>query len=178
MKFLKLIKHLFFFTLLTLLTQVGGIIWLISLYISKSTRKKKRFIFPIIYLIFNLIIIPPVAKSFGREQLPLFGKELKPRNWCYPLLFRNYVTPKLKKELKHSAHVLYVSNNTSITYLDANFPFIDGFPLLPHLSHNDGKKLISHSCILTRMEKPPIKNHQCQGMVFMLLIKTTLLLIA
>ena len=28
-----------------------------------------------------------------------------------------------------------------ILYLDANFPFFDGFPLLPHLSHNDGKKL-------------------------------------
>ncbi len=28
-----------------------------------------------------------------------------------------------------------------ICYLDANFPFIDNFPLLPHLSHNDGKKL-------------------------------------
>ncbi|WP_243765941.1 hypothetical protein [Polaribacter cellanae] len=26
-------------------------------------------------------------------------------------------------------------------YLDANFPFFDGFPLLPHLSHNDGKKI-------------------------------------
>ena len=25
--------------------------------------------------------------------------------------------------------------------LDANFPFWDGFPLLPHLSHNDGKKI-------------------------------------
>ena len=30
---------------------------------------------------------------------------------------------------------------TIINYLDANFPFIDKFPLLPHLSHNDGKKL-------------------------------------
>ncbi len=28
-----------------------------------------------------------------------------------------------------------------VNYLDANFPFIDKFPLLPHLSHNDGKKL-------------------------------------
>ena len=27
-----------------------------------------------------------------------------------------------------------------LTILDANFPFKDGFPLLPHLSHNDGKK--------------------------------------
>jgi hypothetical protein len=24
--------------------------------------------------------------------------------------------------------------------LDANFPFLDGFPLLPHLSHDDGEK--------------------------------------
>jgi hypothetical protein len=28
-----------------------------------------------------------------------------------------------------------------IQYMDANFPFIDNFPLLPHLSHNDGKKI-------------------------------------
>jgi len=26
-------------------------------------------------------------------------------------------------------------------YLDGNFPFLDGFPLLPHLSHGDGRKL-------------------------------------
>jgi hypothetical protein len=30
---------------------------------------------------------------------------------------------------------------TATLYLDANFPFINGFPLLPHLSHNDGLKL-------------------------------------
>jgi hypothetical protein len=30
---------------------------------------------------------------------------------------------------------------TTINYLDANFPFIDNFPLFPHLSHSDGKKL-------------------------------------
>lgn len=30
---------------------------------------------------------------------------------------------------------------TTVAYLDANFPFFDGFPLFPHLSHNDGKKL-------------------------------------
>ncbi|MEQ9437933.1 MAG: hypothetical protein RIG62_02755 [Cyclobacteriaceae bacterium] len=30
---------------------------------------------------------------------------------------------------------------TKTYYLAANFPFVDGFPLIPHLSHNDGKKL-------------------------------------
>ncbi|HKK76486.1 MAG TPA: hypothetical protein VJ953_15505 [Saprospiraceae bacterium] len=28
-----------------------------------------------------------------------------------------------------------------INYLDANFPFWNEFPLLPHLSHDDGKKV-------------------------------------
>jgi hypothetical protein len=30
---------------------------------------------------------------------------------------------------------------TRLQVLDASFPFIDGFPLLPHLSHDDGEKV-------------------------------------
>jgi hypothetical protein len=30
---------------------------------------------------------------------------------------------------------------TVTLFLDANLPFLDGFPLLPHLSHHDGRKL-------------------------------------
>jgi hypothetical protein len=30
---------------------------------------------------------------------------------------------------------------TVVSYLDAGFPFINKFPFVPHLSHNDGKKL-------------------------------------
>jgi hypothetical protein len=30
---------------------------------------------------------------------------------------------------------------TTTLYLDGNFPFLNGFPLLPHLSHSDGRKL-------------------------------------
>ncbi len=141
MRFLKLVKHLFFVIILTAITQVGGLIWLLSIWVSKLTKKRKRYVFPLVYLLFNLIIIPPIAKYFGREKLPVLSNELKPRNWCYPLLFRNYVTPKLKTELENSAHALFVSNKISITYLDANFPFFNGFPLPPHLSHNDGKKV-------------------------------------
>ena len=32
-------------------------------------------------------------------------------------------------------------DGTITNYLDANFPFIDGFPLFPHLSHSGGRKL-------------------------------------
>ncbi len=35
---------------------------------------------------------------------------------------------------------------TTLNYLDANFPFFNKFPLIPHLSHNDGKKLDLSFC--------------------------------
>ena len=56
------------------------------------------------------------------------------------LLNRNYVRPKLNDLLSNTGKKLNGSNIT-INYLDANFPFINKFPLLPHLSHNDGKKI-------------------------------------
>jgi hypothetical protein len=33
------------------------------------------------------------------------------------------------------------STGVELRYLDASFPFINNFPLLPHLSHNDGRKI-------------------------------------
>lgn len=140
LKLLKLIGHLLIISVLTAITQVGGLIWLLAIIISYKIKKGKRIVFPLLYLLFNLVIIPPIAAYLGRERLPTFKENLKPHNWFYPLAFRNYVHPELKIELENSAHALAPSG-IIITYLDANFPFINGFPLLPHLSHNDGKKI-------------------------------------
>ncbi|MEQ6125364.1 hypothetical protein AAON49_14245 [Pseudotenacibaculum sp. MALMAid0570] len=55
---------------------------------------------------------------------------------------RNYVSPELEDvivEISEEISVKYPE--IQLIYLDANFPFFDGFPLLPHLSHNDGKKI-------------------------------------
>jgi hypothetical protein len=135
--FLNILRHFIIVLFLTLLTQVGGILWLIAIFIAKQWSWKTRFVFPIVYIVFNLIIIPPTAKLFGRVQLPIFDEHVKPRHLIYPLLFRNYVNPELKTILIKTSK----ESNITITYLDANFPFMDGFPLLPHLSHNDGKKV-------------------------------------
>ena len=140
MRFLKLFGHLFFIVFLTILTQVGGIIWMLSILLSKKFKKQKRIVFPLLYLLFNLIIIPPIAKVFGREPLPVINQIIKPRNIIYPILFRNYVTSEFKSPLIESSIDL-AHLGIQVTYLDANFPFWDGFPLLPHLSHNDGKKI-------------------------------------
>ena len=140
MKFLKLLGHTCIIIFLTVLSQVGGLIWFVSVLFSVKFKKRKRYLFPLLYLVFNLLIIPTIANALGRERLPVFNSQLKPRNLVYPLLFRNYVKPELRDLLENSVHQLMYSNIT-ITYLDANFPFFDGFPLLPHLSHSDGKKI-------------------------------------
>lgn len=162
MKILNPIGHLIIILLLTAITQVGGLIWVLTCLFCFLLKKKKRFIFPMLYIICNVFIVPPIAKSLGREPLPVFSKELKPRNWMYPLLFRNYVNPILKTELKNSAKQLHKSG-IKITYLDANFPFIKGFPLLPHLSHNDGKKIDIAFMYLDKSENPTDKKPSVSG---------------
>jgi hypothetical protein len=81
-------------------------------------------------------VVPFIAPSFGREKIQ-FGK---PTNYMTVILNRNYVKPELNSIL-YTLEGLASHERTNIYYLDANFPFIDKFPLLPHLSHNDGNKL-------------------------------------
>lgn len=162
MKFLKIFTHLIIILFLTILTQVGGLIWLLAVYICKKLNKKKRVVFPILYLAFNLVIIPPIANLFGRERLPIFNKHLKPRNWVYPLLFRNYTTPELKNVLIDVSQSLS-DQQIKTTYLDANFPFIKGFPLLPHLSHSDGKKVDLSLLYLDKDGQPTDKKPSVSG---------------
>ena len=67
---------------------------------------------------------------------------LKAQSFFYILANRNYVRPKLNESLTQISTNFEKQNiGIKIIYLDANFPFINGFPLLPHLSHNDGKKV-------------------------------------
>ncbi|MDG1435070.1 MAG: hypothetical protein P8Q41_13710 [Saprospiraceae bacterium] len=70
------------------------------------------------------------------------SSNLIPHNYITPLLNRHYVKPKLRNQLYEIANETNSENNNlKLSYLDANFPFIDGFPLLPHLSHKDGRKV-------------------------------------
>lgn len=65
------------------------------------------------------------------------------------MLNRHYVNSELKEVSSEIANQLSSEfPGSRINYLDANFPFFDGFPLPPHLSHNDGKKLDLAFCYL------------------------------
>lgn len=114
--------------------------------ILKATYRLTLFL--ALYFVTTFLIVPVIAKPFGREPLPLKEtKNLKPLNILTVILNRNYVRP----ELRQAAFEVAIQMNhkfpgTTTNYLDANFPFINKFPLLPHLSHNDGKKLDLSFC--------------------------------
>lgn len=150
-----------------MLTQVGGLIYLLSFstykFIDKWTENKYfqvvlRFTsFLTIYCLTTFLIVPFIAKPLGRVPLPFTEtNNLQPLNILTCFLNRNYVRPELKQTAFDVAKQMNEkSPGTTINYLDANFPFINKFPLFPHLSHNDGKKLDLSFCYIDNKTSQP-----------------------
>ncbi len=140
---LKVIPKIILFVFLTIVTQIGGIVYLLSLVITKKwkwdSKLKPLIVFIGLYMISTFLIVPLIAPIFGREKVK-HTDLIKPTNYMTVFLNRNYVRPKLNELLLQTEKELNESG-IEIHYLDANFPFINKFPLLPHLSHNDGKKI-------------------------------------
>lgn len=140
---MKFFLRLSTFLILTLVTQVGGFIYLISLFISNKLKLKNRFgvyfIFVVVYSISTYLFIPNLAPFFGREKIKHSSK-IHPANCLTIILNRNYGCPELNNLLAETELKLK-NTDIEIHYLDANFPFLNKFPLLPHWSHNDGKKI-------------------------------------
>ncbi|MGB0862720.1 MAG: hypothetical protein ACPG19_13685 [Saprospiraceae bacterium] len=140
---LKIFGQTILFVILTILTQIGGIVYLISSVVHRKVKWKNRFkpliTFVIIYNIFTFLIVPMIAPMFGRERVKNSDK-IHVASYFTIICNRNYVRPALNELLEKTEKKLS-GTAIQINYLDANFPFINRFPLLPHLSHNDGKKL-------------------------------------
>lgn len=150
---LKLLRRFIVFLLLTILTQTGGVIYLVNTLLYKTIRQKIKqkwgtrlaatITFVLLYSSINFLIVPVIARALGRVPLPFTTtNHLKPLNRLTYLLNRNYVQRPLREAAYEvAAQMDKKYPGTETNYLDANFPFINGFGLLPHLSHNDGKKL-------------------------------------
>ena len=134
---LRFVAHSFVVTFLTILTQIGGLAWLIALFF-----QRKLIAFILVYAALTAGAIW-VAPSFGRVALNCFDSgPLQVQSWMYCALNRNYVAPELRNVLVETAVEMNRQfPGTETLALDANFPFLDGFPLLPHLSHDDGDKV-------------------------------------
>lgn len=144
---LRILLHTISFVLLTLVTQVGGVVYILSLglrHILRIGGVYRRLVFPLLYG-FVWLLLPLVAASLGRVPLPLRAtteQPLQPQHWFTLVCNRHYVLPELRSEAVAVARSFAAQHGgIPLTYLDANFPFFDGFPLLPHLSHDDGRKL-------------------------------------
>lgn len=141
--------HIITFASLTLFTQTGGIVWLIAVFIHRQLGAWYRFpfrralIFAALYLISVISIVPALARLSNRMPLPVFSNShLKPENIIFSLFNRHYVRPELKKALEAVAQKMQERYPGAVVwYMDAGFPLINGYPLEPHFSHYDGKKV-------------------------------------
>ncbi|MCW2302571.1 hypothetical protein M2324_000955 [Rhodovulum sulfidophilum] len=133
---LRSLLHIGVIVFLTLLTQIGGIAWLMAL-----AFRRTLLAFVLFYVGLSAAAVW-IAPGFGRVPLSCVERgPLAAQSWISCALNRNYVTPELADVLSDTAEEMHRRHPGTITlFLDANFPFFDGFPLLPHLSHDDGKK--------------------------------------
>ncbi len=155
MSYRRIIIYALIFIALTLLTQVGGVIFLLAVIagrflIPQSLQGWRHaalttVIFIFLYQALSATAVPALAAIGGREPLPCHAQAERPLaagSRLYCILNRNYVDARLVSLLTEMSRAIDRSHPGTITlYLDGNFPFVDGFPLLPHLSHNDGRKL-------------------------------------
>ena len=156
MRFLKYAGIVVAFGFLTLISQIGGLVLLACLPLFQLINKKvtdlriirtvfKTALFCLLYTVATFWLVPPIAKYYGRVPMPYSDEHpnLKQHNFMTVLLNRHYVKPTLRKITEGVAEKLSERYQDSllVTYLDCNFPFFDGFPLQPHLSHDDGRKI-------------------------------------
>lgn len=147
MHLFRRILQLLVFAALTILTQIGGVAYLVSLGLARALKVRYRLARLAILVIYvgATVSAHVVAPAFGRVPLSCIAGEtdrLVVRSVLYCLLNRNYVTPPMRELVTALAGDMDQKfPGTTTVVLDGNFPFIDGFPLLPHLSHADGRKL-------------------------------------
>lgn len=133
---LRVFGHLMLAAALTVVTQLGGVAWLLAL-----AFRRRLFAFLAIYAALSLAALW-VAPVFGRTAVScLSDGPLRVASPVYCALNRTFVSDDLRAVLTEAAREIDRRHPGTYTLLlDANFPFFDGFPLLPHLSHDDGDK--------------------------------------
>lgn len=161
MKVLNILGIILLFAILTILSQVGGIIlllWLLSFSffkkkIENSWAKRATNVlgFMAFYMIFNLLIIPFLAGMGGKTRLPMSKSgNLVPVTYWTAIFMRNYITVEGSENTTKLSEVFAKRYpGLKVKYMDCNYPFRINIPgksnvpilegLAPHLSHNGDK---------------------------------------
>ncbi|MCP5368869.1 MAG: hypothetical protein H6906_15275 [Hyphomicrobiales bacterium] len=139
------ILHLVAVAGLTVLTQVGGLVYWVAVGAARAAGRGWLVVpvFLVLYGVVSAAVLPVAAPAAGRVPLPcLSGLNLEPASPLFCLLNRHYVRPKVAEVAFDVAGDLARQfPGTRVAFLDGAFPFLDAFPILPHLTHNDGRKL-------------------------------------
>jgi hypothetical protein len=144
-----------FFAVASAVTQIGGVVFVGAVLFARALQrwgfgKSGAFLagttfFLVTTPILNLYVVPTLAARAGREALPCAATAERPYAALSPLycgLARNYVRSEAKAVLEAMASDLARQYpGLIVAYLDTGFPFFDGFPLPPHLSHDDGRRI-------------------------------------
>jgi hypothetical protein len=152
---LRYLGPAFLFVCLTALTQVGGLAYLLGLAIglfppvrqAAPMLRRTAVVLAAVssYLVMTIFLVAPLAKSMGRVRLPCGTNGDGPvvaATWLTCALNRGYVRPEVRDLVAAlGAEIWQQFPGSQLTTLEGNMPFINGFPLLPHLSHRDGRKV-------------------------------------
>jgi hypothetical protein len=153
----KFLAGTLLFVGLTVLSQVGGLILLVCWHVCRYrlfTDEARRWLAFVssgaAYVAITLLLVPGLAALFGRVPMPLFASAeapVAPRSLLYCLLNRHYVKPQVRDLVIDTARRMAEKYPGShIHYMDGGFPYGPKFPLLPHLSHADGRKIDLSFC--------------------------------
>ncbi len=147
---LRLLGHGLAVLLLTLVTQIGGLAWLAALLLRRllfrGSRRRGLVLLALFALLYGGATVALDAGTVTkRASLPCWEDGRHPfvaASPIYCLLNRHYVTPGTYGAVASLAARMNERFPGTLTQtLDAGFPFLTGFPLLPHISHDDGRKL-------------------------------------
>lgn len=143
---MKTAVHATLIVTLTVLTQVGGVIYVAALLLRKRLPRARGALgLAALFVALYVAAWAPVAwlaSAAGRAPLPCAARDSLSVSAFSCVLHRRYADPALVRiaaELARAADERFPGTVTRA--LDANFPFFDGFPLPPHVSHDDGEKL-------------------------------------
>lgn len=148
---MTVLRRSLIFLALTLLTQVGGIVYLLCHGVTAMLRWRSLIgfwlLFAFLYVGVSAFAVPPLARLLGRTPVgcempwdsPSDGLAVMPHA-C--MLNRHYLRFGAARHVADiNAQFAARHAGSRLTVLETGFPFIDGFPLLPHLSHHDGRKV-------------------------------------
>jgi hypothetical protein len=143
---IRLLRHTLVVVLLTLLTQVGGLAYIAALLVMRRWRadaslwRRASYVSVatlLVYAAASIALVPPLAALLGRVQVPCAST-----TFVGCALNRGYVRPEVLALVTALDEAIADRfPGSGVTILEGSFPFFDGFPLPPHLSHHDGRKV-------------------------------------